>query len=177
MFGGAHRHAGLVEVRLHGRGAGGAEDRERGLLGRDDADLHVVLSHAVRVPRRHQRELVGRQRPGRTRRDHERDALRVTLLEVAAQPAEHLRVAFGRPGDSPAEDRLAAGSRGDHKRVVAQFVALIARGGAASVVHSGQGTGHELGADVLGDLGCADALTVAAPKRLRRRHRPEDELI
>jgi hypothetical protein len=52
--------AGFGEILAQSVGGGGAEDVERRVLRRVDADLHVVDAHAVCVPGSHQGQLVGR---------------------------------------------------------------------------------------------------------------------
>ena len=86
--------AGLLEVVAKRRGRLGAEQPERGVFGGVDGHLDVVMAHPPHLPGRHQRQLVGGQRPGHARRHDEGHALGIALLEVAQQAAEQLGVSL-----------------------------------------------------------------------------------
>ena len=113
---------------LADRGAGlRAEQRERPVLGRDERQLRVVDAHRPRVVGHEQRELIGGQRPGHLRRDDEREALEIALLEVGQDAVERLgrRVVADRLGVLVGGHAAPAG--GDEQRVVGE---LLARGAA-----------------------------------------------
>lgn len=77
-----HAHVGLGEVRNDRRGPTRPEDLQRRLFVRVHHYLDVLLAHRIDVPRRHQGQLVCRQRPVDVVRDHEGQSLAVALLEV-----------------------------------------------------------------------------------------------
>ena len=102
----------------------GAEDRERGVLGRDEVQLGVD-AHLERALGEHQRELVERQRPGAARRGDERDAARVAALDVLDEPVHAPpRRWASRRTRSPAERRDGHGAGGDEQDVVADLLAV-----------------------------------------------------
>jgi len=131
----------------------------------------------VCIPRGHQRELVGRQRPADAGRDHESHLFAVALLEIAQEAAVYLLVAVRRPRQGPDERGLAAGADGDHQGVVGQPFAGARDRRAGPVVHLDERAGNEAGPEVLGDRVEAVALRMPARERLGDRHRPVHELL
>jgi hypothetical protein len=73
---------GALEQARHSVTGGAPEDRHRPHLRGHNRQLELVDAHAVGTLCCHQREFVERERPHRSIRKQERDALRVALLDV-----------------------------------------------------------------------------------------------
>ena len=73
----------------HRAAGGGAEDRQRRVLGGDDRHRELDV-HVVGAPGGHQRELVQRQLPRHPPRRDEREAVHVAALDVLDQPVQRL---------------------------------------------------------------------------------------
>jgi hypothetical protein len=168
---------GFVEILSQRLGCRRAEDLQRRAFRRVDRDPHVVDAHPVRVPGGHQGELVGRQRPVDTGRNHECHVLGVALLDIAQEAAVDLVVAVRSPRQGPGERGFASGADGDHQGVVRQLLAGAHDRGARPVVHSDQRAVDEAGSQIVGDRVEPVALRTPAGERLGDRHRPIDELL
>jgi len=153
-----------------------AEQRQRRVLGRHDRHHEVVPRHRAGLAERHQRELVGRQRPDRPGRHDDRERLRIALLYIAQQQAVGVGVTTGPPGRGSlhAADGVAAGR--DYKRVERARAAIGEPQLARRVVDADDGRLHELGAGVLREAAQRHPVRTPERERLRDRHRPVREV-
>ena len=87
------RHAALLQQLAQRRRGRRAEELERRGLGGHQRQLDLAQAAFGHPRRRHQRQLVQRQRPGRTGRHREDDAADAALLELAQHGAKATRVA------------------------------------------------------------------------------------
>ena len=85
--------AALAEEVQHDRRGGRREQLERPLLRGHDGELDVAQAPIRRVCRSHESQLVERKWPRRARWNRERDVVDSTLVQVAQQLAEPVRVA------------------------------------------------------------------------------------
>ena len=147
--------AGAVEQLGDGVARRAAEDRERPVLRGHEDDLEAVGAHRPGLARRHQRELVERQRPGRLVRHDERDALGVALLGVAEQPVQRLLLAVLAEGDGVRVGGRRPRPGREHEVVVGEHLAAAGADGPLERRDLGHGVLHELRAEALGDRGRA----------------------
>ena len=101
-----------------------AEHRQRALLRGHEQEPDAIGAHAPRLPRRHQRELVERQGPGRLVRHHEGDAIHIALLGVAQQPVQRLLVDVLAERDGPLIGGRRAGAGRQDEVVVGDPLAV-----------------------------------------------------
>ena len=163
--------AGAVEELGDGVARRSAEDRDRPVLGGHEDDLEAIGAHRPRLARRHQRELVERQRPGRLVRHHERDALGVALLRVAEQPVQRLLLAVLAEGDGVRVGGRRPRAGREHQVVVGEHLAAAGAEGPFERGDLGHDVLDELRVEALGDARELVALGVAHGERLRDRHR------
>ncbi len=169
-------HAGGGELVAHGGGGGRPEPRERLALGRHDHDAQVVQADAGRLAGGHQRQLVGGQRPDGAGRDDDGQRLRVALVDVGEQAAEHVGVAARLPGDRTGHAIDRDRAHRHQQRVEAQGLAAGQPHLARCVVDADQRVVHEPGAGLGGEGLQRDLEGVAHGEGLGHRERPVDEM-
>ena len=153
-----------------------AEQPERRVLGRVERDLHIVVSHAPRLPGRHQCQLVGGQCPRHAGRHDERDPLEVALVEIAQQSAEELGVGLRGPGEHLPKGGFAAGPDCDQQRIVGQALARAGDRNATLSIDLDQRVPDELGVGVRGDIPQWVVVRAPAAERFGDRHRTVNEV-
>ena len=163
----------LVGERRRGRLT---EQRQRLAFRRHDGDLDVGLSHRARLAGRHQRELVGGEQPNRSRRDDDRDPLRVTPVDVPQEPTVRVRVTARPPGGRPfhADDRAPAGRH--DQRVERQGSSVAQVDLSRGVVDADHGVDDQLGLGFGGEPRQRDTVGVTECEWLRHGQRPVGEL-
>ena len=134
------------------------------------------MAHRARLPRRHQRELVDRQWPYRTRRHHHGEPLAVALLDVAQKTTVDLGVAAGPPGRRALDAADGAATGREQQRIERAVRSVAQLEPARRVVNRHDRALHELSTGLLGDRGERHPVRAAERERFRDCHRPECEI-
>ena len=154
-----------------------AEDAKRRVLGGDDRQLGIVDAHAPDLPRGHQRELIGRQRPRNLGRHHEGDLADVALLEIPQQSSEGIGVTLGPPGQRLFERDLGLAASGDEQCLEAERLTLD-RGDQTFVgVDAIERSADEADAQVARELRKGVPVHASHRERLGHRQRAVDEIL
>ena len=117
---GVNRDSALAEQSAHRPTPGVTKQLQRLLLGRHQRKLNVELVLAC-MGRRHQRELVDRQRPDRPIRDDECDAPHGTGVDLLQQAAHPVRIGGAAEGQRARYGDGRHGPAGDEQDVVGKI--------------------------------------------------------
>lgn len=151
------------------------EHRERRGLGTDDRDVDVDV-HVEGAMGRHKRELVERKRPARRCRSHERDLLDVALLDILHEAAQRAAEVAIVDRHRTFERRPDPRATGDDEHVVLDPGARAGDHPSLLRLHCIERAGHDIRAEVRGDLRQLDTMGVRDRERLGHRHRPVVEV-
>jgi hypothetical protein len=165
----------LVEQPPDGLARRVAEELERLHLGRDEAHLDAVAAHGGQVRGRHERELVGRQRPARAPGHGERHPSDLSPLDLVEEVAHGDAVGRAAERQRAGDRRLGHGAAGEQQSVVAED-GVARRPGLATVgVHARQGSESDERADGVRQLAEVEVTHLAEVERLCDRDRPVPE--
>ena len=148
-----------------------AEHRQRPLLRGHEQEPDAIGAHAPRLARRHQRELVERQGPGRLVRHHEGDAVDVALLGVAQEPVQRLLVDILAEGDGALIGGRRAGAGREDEMVVGDSPAIHGEDDLLLRADFVDGVLHDPRIELLRDAGQAVVVRVARGERHGHGHR------
>jgi hypothetical protein len=165
----------LVEQAADGLARRVAEELERLGLGRDHAQLDAVAPDRRQMRGRHERELVGRQRPGRSPWHREGDPAHVAPLELLEELAHQGCVSRAAEGQRTRHRRLGHCPAGEEQRVVTQDGVASRPGLTAVDVDAREGSERDEGADTVRQLAEVEVPDLAEVERLGDGHGPVPE--
>jgi hypothetical protein len=148
------------------------EDAQRLVLGCDERQLARPDEGG-----RHQRQLVGRQRPAAAGRRDDRDGVGQARAQVGDDLVESLDVVRALEADAMLVGRVGGGSDGEHEHVVGQYLAGLQAHEVLGVLDARDRVLHERDVELGRELGERVALRPTRAERLEDLERTDREVV